>query len=110
MPVGSGGRPMWEVTFKASPWKKTLAVTRQYTCRRSLCVLFQKAPAFRNKLENYLVVPVHLLTVLGPRMNIGKKSMVLTASVHIILKYEAKLPRTSIYRDVPTLMKTKTNY
>ena len=41
--------------------------------------MFQKAPAYRNKLENYLVVLVHLLTVLGPRMNIGKKSMVLTA-------------------------------
>ena len=79
MPMGNAGRPLWEVTFKASPWNKTLAVTRQYTCGRSLCVLFQKAPAYRNKLENYPVVLVHLLTVLGPRMNIGKKSMVLTA-------------------------------
>ena len=79
MPMGSAGWLPWEVTFKASPWKKTLAVTRGDTCGRSLCVLFQKAPAYKNNLENYLVVPVHLLTVLGPSMNISNKSMVLTA-------------------------------
>ena len=66
---------------KAYLWKKTWAVARRDACGMRLYVLFQKATAYRlgSKLENYLVTPVHLLTISGPGISNSKKSMGLIA-------------------------------